>query len=189
MIMKRAYRQFVYLLSASTLLIATVLLLFAMNQSSDNEYVHQLDGNFSTEFTGLNDIFTKNGFTFTELRKASCRIGTPNSGLEGVHICDTSRNGFLSATAQQLGSWDETSKQIDHYLINRGWEFSKGSRTDITYSELNTMFTASVTGPVIVMYNKQFSGITCKLVLDANREYPHQKPNQIDVSESCERDI
>lgn len=186
--MKRPPHKFTYLFISISLLIV-VLSLLVINRPTDGMYIQKLNSNFSTEFTGLNNILMKNDFRLTELREASCNVGGPNSGVEGVHFCDTSRNGFLSATPQQIKNWHIASQQIDKYLTDRDWKFSKGLRGDVVYSPLNSMFEASVTGPVVVMYNKQFPKITCRLVFDVNREYPHRKPNQVDVSESCEKNI
>ncbi len=188
--MRRKHKKSLLLLYLCLLVIVAVFFLLSLTKkSSSTHYVQALNSDFSDEFDGLNDILQSDGFKIGSLSRASCHTGSPNSGLDGLLICETSRNGSLTATHDQVSNWGNESQKIDTYLKGRSWKQHTGHRAYVTYSSLDSMFDKSIKGPVIVQYTKQFPNITCKFVLDVNREYPHQTFNQADVSERCEKDL
>ena len=172
-------------------LVSASIILFGQSSRHDisKEYVDRLNSNFSAEFNDLNSTLASNGFTLGELKVASCTVGSQNSGVGGLLLCSISNDGSLTATEAQISNWPVASQQIDTYFKNHSWKSRDGYRSDVTYSSIQSMFEASAKGPVVVMYEKRFPNITCRFVLDVNREYPHQKNNQVDLSEYCEKDI
>lgn len=186
--MKKLSNKWVYLFVATVVMLACIIY-FISKPDGSSKYIQKLNNSFSAEFDGLNAIFVESGFALGALHQATCTVGSPNSGLEGLLICDTSRNASLLASETQISNWSQASKRIDDYLEKQGWKYSTGNRTDVTYSKLDSIFTSSKATGLITIYEKRFPEITCKLVFDTNREYPHQQVNKVDVSESCEKNL
>ena len=143
------------------------------------QYKSQINDAFDTSFTPeLNQHVQKLGIPLTSKQPTECDNGPYSPSSPCSRYIASER---IKVDSTQIEKWDKYSKDLDTYLVRKGWVRQEGIKLTSFTSLLNP---TDDTSQAFATYERHQHGVTCYMSADYIENIPY---GTVSIDEGCSK--